>query len=168
MVSRCGTGTWPLARSACFHAFFHQRCRRSPCHRVTLSSGPVHGPFAPGVRPSLLFRLPPTRASTPSDSCAGFSIPLNIIPSASDCPAPECAVNINPLCPGTLRTAISENGLNLACMHPCNAGYGQETFGNRDCCTGASKLGSVSSPTVHYFIGQWISCSGSVRIGSTG
>ncbi|RSH91668.1 hypothetical protein EHS25_009037 [Saitozyma podzolica] len=65
----------------------------------------------------------------------GFSIPLNIIPSASDCPAPECAVNINPLCPGTLRTAISENGLNLACMHPCNAGYGQETFGNRDCCT---------------------------------
>lgn len=141
MVSRCGT----LPPIRLLHTVPTCLLSRQRCRRVVTES-------------ILRCRQAVTPLSIPSNPWVGFSIPLNIIPSASSCPAPDCAVNINPLCPGTLRTAISENGLNLACMHPCNAGYGQETFGNRDCCTGESsrvESGSVS-------IGECISYSGRV------
>ncbi|KAE8542310.1 hypothetical protein D1P53_001084 [Cryptococcus gattii VGV] len=67
----------------------------------------------------------------------GFNIPLNIIPSISTCAEPQCQVNINALCPPLLRTSLDQNGVNLGCIAPCNAGFGQEIYGNRACCTGA-------------------------------
>ncbi|AAW43473.2 conserved hypothetical protein [Cryptococcus deneoformans JEC21] len=67
----------------------------------------------------------------------GFNIPLNIIPSISTCPQPQCQVNINVLCPPLLRTSLDQKGVNLGCIAPCNRGFGQELYGNRACCTGA-------------------------------
>ncbi|WVO13703.1 hypothetical protein L204_101324 [Cryptococcus depauperatus] len=67
----------------------------------------------------------------------GFNIPLSIIPSISSCQAPRCEVNINQLCPSPLRTSLDKEGVNLGCISPCNAGFGQEIYGNRACCTGA-------------------------------
>ncbi|ODO00600.1 thaumatin family protein [Cryptococcus wingfieldii CBS 7118] len=67
----------------------------------------------------------------------GFNIPLNIIPSIESCPQPQCQVNLNLLCPAMLRTALDMNGVNLGCLTACNAGLGQEMYGNRACCTGS-------------------------------
>ncbi|ODO07056.1 hypothetical protein I350_04424 [Cryptococcus amylolentus CBS 6273] len=67
----------------------------------------------------------------------GFNLPLNIIPSIASCPQPQCQVNINLLCPAMLRTALDMNGVNLGCLTACNAGLGQEMYGNRACCTGS-------------------------------
>ncbi|TYJ56822.1 hypothetical protein B9479_002432 [Cryptococcus floricola] len=67
----------------------------------------------------------------------GFNLPLNIIPSIESCPQPQCQVNLNLLCPAMLRTALDMNGVNLGCLTACNAGLGEETYGNRACCTGS-------------------------------
>ncbi|WVQ75229.1 hypothetical protein IAR50_004841 [Cryptococcus sp. DSM 104548] len=67
----------------------------------------------------------------------GFNLPLNIIPSIASCPQPQCQVNLNLLCPAMLRTALDMNGVNLGCLTACNAGLGQELYGNRACCTGS-------------------------------
>ncbi|WVQ79506.1 hypothetical protein IAT38_001605 [Cryptococcus sp. DSM 104549] len=67
----------------------------------------------------------------------GFNVPLSIIPSIPSCPQPQCQVNINQLCPPLLRTSLDQDGVNLGCIAPCNAGFGQEIYGNRACCTGA-------------------------------
>ncbi|KAL7418585.1 hypothetical protein Q5752_007043 [Cryptotrichosporon argae] len=66
----------------------------------------------------------------------GFNIPLSIAPSDSACEAPACAADINALCPAILRTAIDASGVNYGCAHACNAGFGEETYGNRACCSG--------------------------------
>lgn len=70
----------------------------------------------------------------------GFNILLNIIPSISTCAEPQCQVNINALCPPLLRTSFDQKGVNLGCIAPCNAGFGQEIYGNRACCTGKSTI----------------------------
>ena len=70
----------------------------------------------------------------------GFNIPLNIIPSQKSCTPPQCQVNINSLCPPLLRTGLDRNGLNYGCVSPCNAGFGDEKYGNRACCTGTFNL----------------------------
>jgi len=61
---------------------------------------------------------------------------MNIYPTLPECVRPACMVNINPLCPPTLRSGIDQNGNNLGCLAACNVGYGQEEFGNRACCSG--------------------------------
>ncbi|KIR56462.1 thaumatin family protein [Cryptococcus gattii Ru294] len=77
----------------------------------------------------------------------GFNIPLNIIPSISTCTEPQCQVNINALCPPLLRTSLDQNGVNLGCIAPCNAGFGQEIYGNRACCTD-SRIGAYADSTL--------------------
>ncbi|WWD20055.1 hypothetical protein CI109_104528 [Kwoniella shandongensis] len=67
----------------------------------------------------------------------GFNIPLNIEVSDKSCTSPKCDHNINMDCPPLLRTGLDKSGKNLGCLQPCNAGFGQEAWGNRACCTGA-------------------------------
>ncbi|KAK4686813.1 ATP-binding cassette, subfamily B (MDR/TAP), member 10, partial [Tremellales sp. Uapishka_1] len=66
----------------------------------------------------------------------GFNIPMNVVPSISSCSSATCDGNVNAVCPPLLRTSLDEDGVNLACLSPCNAGFGGEEFGNRACCTG--------------------------------
>lgn len=66
-----------------------------------------------------------------------------ITPSKSDCQAPACAVNLNPMCPPILRSGIDTAGNNYGCLSACGAGFGAEKFGNRDCCTGAYSVSQV-------------------------
>lgn len=68
--------------------------------------------------------------------CLGFNVPLVINPSNKKCEAPACSQNVNAYCPPLLRTGLDQSGQSLACLHPCNAGFGQEKFGNRACCSG--------------------------------
>nr|KIR46999.1 hypothetical protein I312_03895 [Cryptococcus bacillisporus CA1280] len=77
----------------------------------------------------------------------GFNILLNIIPSISTCAEPQCQVNINALCPPLLRTSFDQKGVNLGCIAPCNAGFGQEIYGNRACCTD-SRIGAYADSTL--------------------
>jgi hypothetical protein len=63
---------------------------------------------------------------------------MNIYPTLEHCFSPSCPLNINPLCPPLLRTSIDAEGKNLGCLTACNAGFGQETYGNRACCSGES------------------------------
>ncbi|OCF74263.1 hypothetical protein I204_04633 [Kwoniella mangroviensis CBS 8886] len=67
----------------------------------------------------------------------GYNVPLNIYPSDQNCLSPVCEGNVNKYCPPLLRTGLDKNGVNLGCMAPCNAGFGDELYGNRACCTGA-------------------------------
>ncbi|WVQ67290.1 uncharacterized protein L199_005485 [Kwoniella botswanensis] len=67
----------------------------------------------------------------------GYNLPLNIYPSDQNCLSPVCEGNVNKYCPPLLRTGLDKNGINLGCMAPCNAGFGDELYGNRACCTGA-------------------------------
>ncbi|WRT66204.1 uncharacterized protein IL334_003157 [Kwoniella shivajii] len=67
----------------------------------------------------------------------GFNVPLNIYNSDPKCTSPICEGNINKYCPSVLKTGLDTNGINLGCMTPCNAGFGDELYGNRACCTGA-------------------------------
>jgi hypothetical protein len=67
---------------------------------------------------------------------SGFNVPMVIRPSLPDCMAPSCPTNINEMCPPLLRTGIDQNGRNLGCIAACNAGFGQEKWGNRACCSG--------------------------------
>ena len=39
-------------------------------------------------------------------------------------------------CPGPLRAAIDSKGVNYGCNSACAAGWGNDTKGNYDCCTG--------------------------------
>ncbi|KIR29579.1 thaumatin family protein [Cryptococcus deuterogattii 99/473] len=80
----------------------------------------------------------------------GFNIPLNIIPSVSSCAEPQCQVNINALCPPLLRTSLDQNGVNLGCIAPCNAGFGQEIYGNRACCTAGSNYVGAKEASHEY------------------
>ena len=61
---------------------------------------------------------------------------MNIYPTLDNCFPPSCPTNINPLCPPLLRTSIDAEGKNLGCLAACNAGFGQEKYGNRACCSG--------------------------------
>lgn len=70
-----------------------------------------------------------------------------ILPTAPDCPKPDCPVNINAKCPGVLRTGLDQNGANLGCVSSCIRGFGQEKFGNRACCSGTSRI-LISSETL--------------------
>lgn len=67
---------------------------------------------------------------------------MTILPSAPDCPKPDCPVNINAKCPAILRVGLDQQGANLGCTHACIKGFGQEQFGNRACCSGMSISGS--------------------------
>ena len=78
--------------------------------------------------------IPPTALT------AGFNVPMNIYPTLPSCFPPSCPTNINPLCPPLLRTSIDAEGKNLGCLAACTAGFGQEKFGNRACCSGECRL----------------------------
>lgn len=67
----------------------------------------------------------------------GFNVPLAITPSRTDCHAPKCAANINAICPPQMRSHVDGDGVNHACAGACLSGFGDELWGNRDCCTGA-------------------------------
>ncbi|WOO81660.1 Thaumatin-like protein 1 [Vanrija pseudolonga] len=67
----------------------------------------------------------------------GFNVPIAITPSRTDCHAPKCAANINAICPPQMRSHVDSDGVNHACAGACLSGFGDELWGNRDCCTGA-------------------------------
>ncbi|KAL1410725.1 hypothetical protein Q8F55_001667 [Vanrija albida] len=67
----------------------------------------------------------------------GFNVPMAITPSRADCHAPRCAANINAVCPPQMRSHVDAAGVNHACAGACLSGFGDELWGNRDCCTGA-------------------------------
>ncbi|EIW66392.1 hypothetical protein TREMEDRAFT_35226, partial [Tremella mesenterica DSM 1558] len=94
---------------------------------------------ATGAPPATLaeFTLSPSGVDNYDISLVdGFNVPLNIYPSVTSCPAPQCQININALCPSILRSGLDSNGLNLGCMSACDVGLGGELYGNRACCSG--------------------------------
>ncbi|KAK8849433.1 hypothetical protein IAR55_004765 [Kwoniella newhampshirensis] len=76
----------------------------------------------------------------------GFNIPLSIEVSDSSCTSPKCEYNINMDCPAVLRTSLDKTGKNLGCLQPCNAGFGQEKYGNRACCSGGYNDPNLCQP----------------------
>lgn len=71
------------------------------------------------------------------DFNAGGNIPISVSSSDANCLPLDTNSYSNGNCPGHLRTGIDSKGINYACMTSCQAGWGGEAYGNRDCCTGA-------------------------------
>ncbi|KAI9634241.1 thaumatin family-domain-containing protein [Dioszegia hungarica] len=124
------------ARTGCVNQGGQLRCLTGQCEPKSAGSLECSGG---GEAPATLaeFTLAPNGQDNYDISLVdGFNVPMIILPTAPDCPKPDCPVNINAKCPGVLRTGLDQNGANLGCVSSCIRGFGQEKFGNRACCSG--------------------------------
>ncbi|KAA1473934.1 thaumatin-like protein [Dentipellis sp. KUC8613] len=66
----------------------------------------------------------------------GFNIPMNIS-TAADCPAAECALDLNIGCPAPLAGPKDSSGKNVGCKSACAAGLSADPNDSSNCCTGS-------------------------------
>ncbi|KAF8599586.1 Osmotin, thaumatin-like protein, partial [Ceratobasidium sp. AG-I] len=83
----------------------------------------------------------------------GFNLPLQVLPSATNCGIAECAADLNANCPDALRGPFAPNSTTpLGCKSACTANVDGNPTNSASCCTGQfSAAGACPSSGVQYY-----------------